>query len=107
MSLVSVRWSDMRTVAVTRALNDEDLLLGAEKPLVLVSLVISAAMIVAIQNAIAAVLGIALWFLSLMAFRAMARSDPRLSAVYRRLIRYQPYYPAKAHAGANTARFKR
>lgn len=97
----------MRVVTVSAALNDEDLLLGAEKRLVLVTFVIAIAMIVAIQNIAAAVIGATLWFASLAAFRAMAKSDPRLSAVYARLVRYQDHYPAIAHAGANTPKFSR
>lgn len=85
--------SELRRVPIHRALNRPNLLLGAERELLLTTGLISFTLIVAAQTVVACVLGFALWFVSIGFLRMMAKADPLMSAVYMRHVQYRSYYP--------------
>jgi type IV secretion system protein VirB3 len=57
---------------------------------------LSAILVFAAQDWLAAIFGFALWFLSLKGLRLMAKADPYMRAVYLRQRGYQAYYPARS-----------
>ncbi len=84
----------LRRLPLYRSLARPQLLLGAERELVLVTGMLAAMLVFAAQTVVALFLGAGLWFAGLYLLRRMAKSDPEMSRVYLRHIRYRPYYPA-------------
>lgn len=84
----------LRRTVVYRALQRPNLVLGGERELVLTALLVSGALIVAGMNLPSTIVGVCLYFSAVAALRALAKSDPFMSHVYRRHLRYQRYYAA-------------
>lgn len=57
---------------------------------------LAGALIFSAQEVKAGVFGACLWFGALYAFRAMAKSDPKMRPVYLRQRRYRTYYSARS-----------
>ena len=90
----------LRRIAFYRSLARPQLLLGAERELVLVTAMLAAALVFAAQSLFAAIAGCTLWGGGLYVLRRMAQSDPAMSRIYLRHIRYRLYYPARARTTA-------
>jgi type IV secretion system protein TrbD len=86
----------IRTVPIRRSGNRDNLFMGGDRELVMLSGLIAGALIFSAQEAKAFVVGITLWLLSLFLFRAMAKVDPKMRHVYLRQRRYAAYYPARS-----------
>jgi type IV secretory pathway TrbD component len=86
--------NELRRIPVHRALNRPNLLLGAERELLLTTGLISFTLIIVAQTWIAFLLGFGVWFLSIGFLRMMAKADPVMSSVYMRHIHYRSFYPA-------------
>jgi type IV secretion system protein VirB3 len=86
----------LRTVPIRRSGNRENLFLGGDRELVMLSGLIAVALVFAAQELKALVAGGVIWCLSLMVLRIMAKSDPKMRQVYLRQRRYRTYYPARA-----------
>lgn len=86
----------LRTIPIRKSGIRENLFLGGDRELVMFSGLISAILIFAAQDWLALFFGIGLWFVSLNRLRMMAKSDPRMRAVYLRHRRYKAYYPARS-----------
>lgn len=86
--------NELRRIPVHRALNRPNLLLGAERELLLTTGLISFTLIIVAQTWIAFLLGFGVWFLSIGFLRMMAKADPVMSSVYMRHIQYRSFYPA-------------
>lgn len=86
----------LRTIPIRRCGNRPSLFMGGDRELVMFSGLLSAILIFAAQDWLAALFGFALWFLSLKALRLMAKADPYMRAVYLRQRGYQAYYPARS-----------
>lgn len=86
----------LRSVPIRRAGNRENLFLGGDRELVMLSGLIAAALVFAAQELKALVAGALLWFLSLLVLRIMAKADPKMRQVYLRQRRYRTYYPARS-----------
>lgn len=82
------------------------LLLGAERELVIISGVLAAMLILSLANLVCALLGGAFWVVSLAVLQRLAKTDPQLSRVYTRHVRYRKHYSACAHLGAASAEIK-
>lgn len=78
--------------------------MGGDRELVMFSGLLSAILVFAAQDWLAATMGAALWFLSLKGLRLMAKSDPQMRAVYLRQRSYQSYYPARSTPFRNNTR---
>lgn len=74
--------------------NRGHLFLGGERSLVLATATLVLIMIVILQDKIAAIMGLILWFSLIPIYKMMAKHDPVLSIVYRLYFRYQRFYPA-------------
>ena len=83
---LSIRRSGVRTA----------LFLGGDRELVMMSGLLSGILVVATQDILAMIVGVALWFVSLKLLRLMAKADPLMRQVYLRHRRYQDFYPARS-----------
>ena len=85
-----------REVIIHQSANRPNQLMGGDRELVLVTILIT----VALAFSLASVWGIALagaWHVSAMAaLKRMGKADPLLRHAYMRHIRYRPFYPAKS-----------
>jgi type IV secretion system protein VirB3 len=86
--------TELRRTPLHRALHRPALMLGGERSLVLSAASVFGGIAISAMNAPAIVSGVVLWIASLFLFRLMAKSDPRMSAIYMRAIKYAGYYPA-------------
>ena len=75
------------------AFNRAHLVMGGEREIVMVSMLLALVLMV-LQNLYTAALGVIVLFSMLVIARAMAKSDPILTKVYKRYARYQRYHPA-------------
>src|SRR5688572_12034173 len=90
--------NEARRIAIHRSLNRPHLLLGAERSLVLLTGLVTALLLFSGNISIVSItLAVTFWSGSFWALVRMAKSDPQMSRVYLRHIRYRPYY--NAHGG--------
>ncbi|WP_040534480.1 conjugal transfer protein TrbD [Legionella drancourtii] len=86
----------LRSIPIRRSGNRPSLFMGGDRELVMFSGLLSAILIFAAQDWLAAFAGSVIWFLSLKGLRLMAKSDPYMRAIYLRQRRYQAYYSARS-----------
>jgi type IV secretion system protein TrbD len=86
----------LRSIPIRRCGNRPSLFMGGDRELVMFSGLLSAILIFAAQDWLAAFAGLIMWFLSLKGLRLMAKSDPYMRAIYLRQRRYQAYYSARS-----------
>jgi type IV secretion system protein VirB3 len=77
---------------IHRALSRPNLLMGADRELVLVTGLASAILIFVVLTVYSALFGISLWVAIIGLLRMMAKSDPLMRHVYIRHIRYRHHY---------------
>lgn len=77
---------------IHRALSRPNLLLGADRELVLLTGLAAAILIFVVLTWYAALLGIAIWIVVVGLLRMMAKADPMMRRVYARHITYRPHY---------------
>jgi len=94
----------LRTIPIRKCGNRPSLFMGGDRELVMFSGLLSAILVFAAQDWLAAIVGIALWFLALKGLRVMAKSDAYMRAIYLRQRRYQAYYPARSTPFRNNQR---
>ena len=86
--------SGLRRNSIHRALSRPNLLMGADRHLVLLTGLAAIILIFVVLTVYSAIFGIAIWFVIIGLLRMMAKSDPLMRRVYVRHISYQPYYKA-------------
>lgn len=79
---------------IHRALSRPNLLMGADRELVLLSGLAAAILIFVVLTWYAALFGVMVWMVAVAALRMMAKADPQLRRVYVRHISYKPRYRA-------------
>ncbi|MGV2168830.1 conjugal transfer protein TrbD [Agrobacterium tumefaciens] len=79
---------------VHRALSRPNLLMGADRELVLVTALAAAILIFVVLTWYAALFGVAIWLVAVAALRMMAKADPLMRRVYIRHISYKTFYRA-------------
>ncbi len=79
---------------IHRALSRPNLLMGADRELVLLTGLAAVILIFVVLTIYSALFGIAVWIVVLGLLRMMAKSDPLMRQVYIRHISYKPYYKA-------------
>lgn len=77
---------------IHRALSRPNMLLGADRELVLLTGLAAAILIFVVLTVYSALVGIAIWIVVVAALRMMAKADPMMRRVYARHIGYRPYY---------------
>lgn len=86
----------VRTVPIRRSGNRDNLFMGGDRELVMLSGLLAGALIFSAQEFKAFVAGVTMWLLAIFLFRVMAKSDPKMRHVYLRQRRYRPYYAARS-----------
>jgi type IV secretion system protein VirB3 len=86
----------IRTVPIRRAGNRENLLLGADREIVMFSGLLAGALVFSAQELKACIFGVLMWIAAIHVFRLMAKADPKMRFVYLRQRRYRKYYAARS-----------
>lgn len=84
--------SNLARSRVHRALSRPNLLMGADRELVLLTALAAAILIFVVLTWYAALFGVAVWLVAVAALRMMAKTDPLMRRVYLRHISYRTYY---------------
>lgn len=84
--------SGLRETAIRKALYRYPLVLGGDRKMVLLSLVISGSLALSAMNRVAFVIGFLIAVISVYGLRKMATHDPMLWPVYIRVLKYKRYY---------------
>ncbi|HQS03153.1 MAG: hypothetical protein B7Y07_11370 [Halothiobacillus sp. 24-54-40] len=87
-----------RTIPIHTSFNRAHLLLGAERELALLSVLIVALVVASGMNPLSFGVGALLWVIMLGIVIRMAKADTMMSKVYLRHVKYRSYYPAKSGA---------
>lgn len=77
---------------IHRALSRPNLLLGADRELVLLTGLAAVILIFVVLTPYSALFGIAIWIVVVAALRMMAKADPMMRRVYARHISYRRHY---------------
>jgi len=90
---------ELRRTLIRRSLHRPQLIWGGERELMLTTVLLAGTTIG--MGAFAGVwwvsgVGAAVWVVMLRVLRAAAKSDAKMSLVYRRQLRFKPYYPARS-----------
>ena len=86
----------VRTVPIRRSGNRDNLVLGGDRELVMMSGLLAGALIVSAQEMKAGVFGTLMWLFALHFLRLMAKADPKMRFVYMRQRLYKKYYPPRS-----------
>ena len=84
--------SSLQRTRIHRALSRPNLLMGADRELVLVTGLASIILIFVVLTWISALFGLAVWSMIVGLLRMMAKADPLMRRVYLRHITYRPHY---------------
>jgi type IV secretion system protein VirB3 len=86
--------SGLQRNRIHRALSRPNLLMGADRELVLITGLAAIILIFVVLTVYSAAFGVAVWIFIVGLLRVMAKSDPLMRRVYVRHISYKPYYKA-------------
>lgn len=92
-----------REVVIHQSANRPNLLLGGDRELVLVMVMIAGALASCLASWWGIGVAVLLWIASVAALQRMGKADPLLRHIYLRHIRYLPFYPAKSGLHGETA----
>ena len=84
--------SSLERTRIHRALSRPNLLLGADRELVLVTGLAAAILIFVVLTWTSAIVGFLLWTIVLGILRMMAKADPAMRRVYMRHVGYRQHY---------------
>lgn len=84
--------SNLSRSPVHRALSRPNLLMGADRELVLLTALAAVILIFVVLTWYAALFGLAIWMIAVAALRMMAKADPLMRRVYVRHISYKAFY---------------
>jgi type IV secretion system protein VirB3 len=79
---------------IHRALSRPNLLMGADRELVLLSGLAAVILIFVVLTWYAVIFGMMLWLVTIAALRMMAKADPLMRRVYLRHVSYKSFYRA-------------
>ena len=97
---------EARRSIIHQSLHRHNLVLGAERELTMLSAMLALMVGIGGLTVLSGVTATVFWVCAIFVLRRMARHDPRLSQVWRRHIRLQEYYPAKASRWRKLEGFK-
>jgi type IV secretory pathway TrbD component len=83
-------------VSFHRVLHRPSLFLGGEREPALMTLIVAGGLAVAGMNTVSFLVGAALWFSGIPILRWMAKTDPQMTKVYLRQVKYRGYYSARS-----------
>lgn len=84
--------SNLQRNRIHRALSRPNLLMGADRELVLITGLTAIILIFVVLTVYSALFGIAVWIVVVAALRMMAKADPMMRRIYIRHISYKPTY---------------
>lgn len=84
--------SNLQRNRIHRALSRPNLLMGADRELVLLAGLAAVILIFVVLTIHSALLGIAVWIVVVAALRMMAKADPMMRRIYLRHVSYRSYY---------------
>jgi type IV secretory pathway TrbD component len=85
-----------REIMIHQSANRPNQILGGDRELVLVTLLISVALAFSLATLWGILLAVAFWLGAVAVLQRMGKADPMLRQVYMRHIRYRAFYPAKS-----------
>ena len=85
-----------REIAIHQSANRPNQILGGDRELVLVTLLISVALAFSLAALWGILLAVAFWLGAIAVLQRMGKADPTLRQVYMRHVRYRAFYPAKS-----------
>jgi type IV secretion system protein VirB3 len=85
-----------REILIHQSANRTNLLLGGDRELVLVMVMITGGLASSLASWWGICVATVLWIVSMGALQRMGKADPLLRPVYLRHIRYLEFYPAKS-----------
>lgn len=86
-----------RCIPINTAFHRPTLLLGGEREWVLLTGLLSAALIFVTMSPLAIIIGLLMWAGVIAILRQMAKADPNMTKVYLRHIKFRVYYPPRSH----------
>ena len=86
--------SGLQRNRIHRALSRPNLLMGADRELVLITGLAAVILIFVVLTVYSALFGIAVWVVIVGILRMMAKADPMMRKVYIRHVSYRPTYKA-------------
>lgn len=86
--------SNLQRNRIHRALSRPNLLMGADRELVLITGLAAVVLIFVVLTVYSALFGIIVWIVVVAALRMMAKADPMMRRIYIRHISYKPIYRA-------------
>ena len=84
--------TSLQRTRIHRALSRPNLLMGADRELVLVTGLASIILIFVVLTWVSALFGLAVWTVIVGLLRMMAKADPQMRRVYLRHITYRSHY---------------
>ena len=85
-----------REVVVHQSVNKPNLVLGGDRELVLVAIMVSFSLGFSLATWWGIGLSVVFWVAAMAALQRMGKADPLLRHAYLRHIRYRSFYPAKS-----------
>jgi type IV secretion system protein VirB3 len=85
-----------REITIHQSANRPNQILGGDRELVLVSILIAVSLAFSLATLWGLVLSVVFWVSSVAVFQRMGKADPMMRHVYMRHIRYRSFYPAKS-----------
>ena len=91
-----------REVVIHQSANRPHLILGGDRELVLVAIMIAVALAFSLASWWGIVVSVVFWVGSMAALQRMGKADPLLRHVYLRHVRYAAFYSSKSRVGARS-----
>lgn len=85
---------ELKAIPVHSALNRPNLFLGGERELMLLLGLMCALLVFIALTLPTIIMGAVIWIVFSSLLRMMAKSDPLMSKIYIKQIKYKSYYPA-------------
>jgi len=85
-----------REITIHQSANRPNQILGGDRELVLVSVLIAVSLAFSLASLWGIALSVGFWVSSVAVFQRMGKADPMMRLVYLRHIRYRSFYPAKS-----------
>lgn len=98
---------NLRQTPIYRSLNRPNIIMGCEREPILLTGVLVGTLLFVTTSIISVIMGLMIWSFCFFALRKMAKTDPQMSKIYIRHIRYRRYYPAHSNPFALSAMWKR
>jgi type IV secretion system protein TrbD len=85
-----------REVAIHQSANRPNQILGGDRELVLLAMLVAASLAFSLASLWGVALSVGFWVSSVAIFQRMGKADPMMRQIYMRHIRYRTFYPAKS-----------